>query len=72
MTSDKVRTPVANPQRLFFSRVEHGTDNKEPRRDRAFAHSQNKSHDEEAAEACAGSMGTECNSPREDVQAMHR
>lgn len=59
--------PIADAERLFLASVEHGADDHETRGNRAFAHAQDKTNSEEAAEALASGMRAKSYSPSEDI-----
>ena len=63
------RTPITNTSSLLCSRVKHGTDNHETRRDGPFTHPEDETDGEETRKVLASSMTTHSNSPDEYVQA---
>jgi hypothetical protein len=54
----KVLTPITNANRLFSPCVKHGTDNHEPRRDGAFANSEDETTSKETGKVLASCMTT--------------
>ena len=49
-------TPITNTSSLLCSRVKHGTDDHEARRDRTFTHSEDKTDGEETRKVLASGM----------------
>jgi hypothetical protein len=57
---------------LLRSRVEHGTNDHEPRRDGSFAHAEDEPYSEETAKGMASSVCCEGDAPYEDVDTNLR